>query len=454
MVIMSDLTVHLHKPHPEQARIKESKAKRKVVRAGRRAGKTTIAAIIAVEAFLKEHRILYGTPTSEQLDSFWYEVKQALAEPIDARIFVKNETEHTVEKPGTKQRIRGKTCWNADTLRGDYADVLILDEFQLMNEDAWGVVGAPMLLDNDGDAIFIYTPPSLHSAGVSKAKDPRHAAKLYKMAQKDTTGRWQAFHFKSLDNPHLSQTALAEITKDMSQAAYKQEILAEDSDESWKGLIYKGFNQVTQVVKRFPIPTNWLIYVGHDFGGANPAAVFFAQDPATAFFYGFREYLPGAGRSTAQNVEEFKQITAGYTVIKRAGGSHQEDEIRQGYGAHGWPILEPSMLNVKAGIDRVCGLFELNKVFVFEDLYQWLFEVSNYSWKLDEQGQVTGDIEDKSKYHLLDSTRGILSGFTPETVEVSGVTEFAVVQDCKPSHIGLTARYLDSILPTNYRNRR
>ena len=41
-----------------------------------------------------------------------------------------------VELAHTKQRIRAKTAWNADTLRGDYADVLILDEFQLMSEAA------------------------------------------------------------------------------------------------------------------------------------------------------------------------------------------------------------------------------------------------------------------------------------------------------------------------------
>ena len=102
-----------------------------------------------------------------------------------------------IERPGSDQRIRAKTAWNADTLRGDYADLLILDEWQLMNEEAWEVVGAPMLLDNNGDAVFIYTPPSLHSRSTSKARDPRHAAKLFQRAQADTTGRWEVFHFTS-----------------------------------------------------------------------------------------------------------------------------------------------------------------------------------------------------------------------------------------------------------------
>src|SRR5262249_57054006 len=43
--------------------------------------------------------------------------------------------------------------------------------------------------------------------------------------------RWQAFHFTSHDNPHISKEALEEITRDMTSLAYRQEIEAEDVDE-------------------------------------------------------------------------------------------------------------------------------------------------------------------------------------------------------------------------------
>jgi len=150
---------------------------------------------------------------------------------IDAGVLYKNETDHIIELTGTEQRIRAKTAYNADTLRGDYADLLILDEFQLMSEDTWNAVGAPMLLDNNGDAVFIYTPPSLHSRSASKANDPQHAAKLFKKAAEDTSGRWATFTFSSHENPYLSKTALEEITNDMTALAYRQEILADDVDE-------------------------------------------------------------------------------------------------------------------------------------------------------------------------------------------------------------------------------
>lgn len=223
--------VHLRHPHEQQARFITSPAKRKVIRAGRRSGKTVGAAIMAVMIFLAGHRVLYATPTAEQVDKFWFEVKRALAEFIDAGIYYKNETLHIIEIEGTENRIKAKTAWNADTLRGDYADLLVLDEWQLMDEDAWSVVGVPMLLDNNGDAVFIYTPPSLHSRSVSKARDPRHAAKMFKRAEEDTSGRWQAFHFTSHDNPYISIEALREITKDMTGLSYRQEILGEDINE-------------------------------------------------------------------------------------------------------------------------------------------------------------------------------------------------------------------------------
>ena len=224
--------IHLPRPHSKQVDFIESPAKRKVIRAGRRSGKTVGIAIYAVKKFLEGKRILYGAPTSEQIDRFWTEICRALAEPIEAGIFSKNETKHIIELDGTEQRIRAKTCWSADTLRGDYADELLLDEWQLMNEDAWGVVGAPMLLDNNGNATFIYTPPSLHSRSVTKADDPQHAAKLYKKAVADETGRRAAFHFTSYDNPHISQDAINDLSGDMTALAIRMEIMAEDIDEA------------------------------------------------------------------------------------------------------------------------------------------------------------------------------------------------------------------------------
>jgi hypothetical protein len=210
-----ELTIRLPKPHAKQAAFTRSKAKRIVVVAGRRVGKTTGVAIKAVEAMLQGRRVLEAAPVSDQTNAFWDACKKALMEPIDAGIIRKNETDRTLEMPNGG-RIKCKTAFNADTLRGDYADLLILDEYSMMDPDTWNEVGAPMLLDNDGDAVFIFTPLRKN-----------HAYQMFVRAQADDTGRWQAFQFTSFDNPYLSREALDDITSDMTDEAYRQEIMAE-----------------------------------------------------------------------------------------------------------------------------------------------------------------------------------------------------------------------------------
>jgi hypothetical protein len=201
-----------------------------MARAGRRSGKTTGVSILAVEKLVTEkRRVLYAVPTGDQIARFWHEVVLAMAELIEFGVVKKYESDKIIEYPGTEQRIRAKTAWNADTLRGDYADLLILDEFQLMNEDAWGVVGLPMLMDNNGDAVLIYTPPSLHTRSASKATDKRHAARMFKEHKDDP--RWLCIHWTSHDNPHVSEEGIAEVSADMTKLAIRQEIMAEDIEE-------------------------------------------------------------------------------------------------------------------------------------------------------------------------------------------------------------------------------
>ncbi|HVI09592.1 MAG TPA: terminase family protein [Candidatus Binatia bacterium] len=225
-----EYSVHLLDPFDKQRLLIDSPLKRKMVRAGRRGGKTTGIAILASEECVeKKRRVLYAVPTADQLARFWHETVIAFAELIEFGIVKKYESEKIIEYPGTEQRIRAKTAWNADTLRGDYGDLIILDEFQLMNEDTLEVVVYPMLIDNGGDLVLIYTPPRLHSRSASKATDKRHAAKMYKAKSEDP--RWLTMSWTSHDNPHLSREGLNEVAADMTSFAYRLEIMAEDIEE-------------------------------------------------------------------------------------------------------------------------------------------------------------------------------------------------------------------------------
>ena len=239
----AQLEVRLPTPHPKQELFIHSDKKRRIIKAGRRSGKTCGVSIYAVEQFCQGRRVLYGAPVTQQLDAFWIAVKDALSQGISSGLLVKNETDHSIDwdpaiirrlKPETRKQylnnqIRGKTCYNYDGLRGDFADCLILDEVQLMNEEAYEKAALPMLMDKGGNAVLCFTPPSLRSRSASKATDKQWANKLYKKCLDDP--RWLCLHFTSHDNPYLSEEGIAEVTKDMTQLAYTQEILAEDIDE-------------------------------------------------------------------------------------------------------------------------------------------------------------------------------------------------------------------------------
>ena len=224
------IQIHLPTPHIKQVEFLDSPAKRKVIVAGRRGGKTTGVAMLAGEKMLEGRRVLEAAPTADQTGAFWDAIKVYFQDAVAAGYIYKNETDRLLEMPeidGRKGRIRCKTAFDADTLRGDYADLLILDEYEMMKPNAWDEVGAPMLLDNDGDAVFIGTPMRKN-----------HFFHKYTQALGDTTGRWGAWKFTSHDNPYLSKAALQEITADMTEDSYKQEIMAEFLDN--EGVVFRN----------------------------------------------------------------------------------------------------------------------------------------------------------------------------------------------------------------------
>ncbi|HLI30084.1 MAG TPA: hypothetical protein VKV79_03160 [Terriglobia bacterium] len=225
-----EITINLPKPHIFQRRILESPKKRIIVRAGRRGGKTVTAAMLAVRYFVEDRRVLYAAPVEDQTQTFWREVCRYLAPAVQPRGPIKkSESDLRLEIPSHPARIEAVSAFNGDMLRGRWADLVILDEFQLQAESVWSEVCAPMLADRNGNALFIYTPISLHSRTRSRAEDPQHAAKMFSQAEKDS--RWLSLHWTSHQNPFISQSALKELSGDMTALSFRQEILAEDVNE-------------------------------------------------------------------------------------------------------------------------------------------------------------------------------------------------------------------------------
>jgi hypothetical protein len=91
--------------------------------------------------------------------------------------------------------IEAKAAWNAETLRGVYyGDLLILDEFQQMDRNIWTHVGAPMVIDNNGDAVFLVGEQQTTRHGYAHSEKMFLAAKaeMRRAAIEKRPSRWLA----------------------------------------------------------------------------------------------------------------------------------------------------------------------------------------------------------------------------------------------------------------------
>jgi hypothetical protein len=185
------------------------------------------------------------------------------------------------------------------------------------------------------------------------------------------------------------------------------------------GLVYDSFNEDICKIQRLweKPPPDWPVFMGHDFGPIHTSGLWYAQEPGTGYLYLYRTYLSYDKMTPTRHVEKWKGLSSGENIRKRvggAGGSTSTDEgWREAFRAAGWPISAPLVRDVEIGILRVYGWHKTDRLFVFSDLFEYLAEKHSYSRKLDENYNPTAEIKDRSRYHLMDGERAILSDFQP-----------------------------------------
>jgi hypothetical protein len=221
------LNLRLPVSTPKQKEIEDCPAKGKVVLAGRRFGKTTLFAKNAVGWLLRGEKTIEAAPVTKQTTAFWRKCKHYLAPLIEDGVCRKWETERILEMGSGY--IQAQTAHDEDTLRGDWTNHLLLDEYAYMKPGAWEVVGAPMLLDADGDVMFAFTP-----------NHRNHAFLLYQQALADETGYWQTFHGTSYDNPRLKPYVIDRLKASMTEQMIRQEIYAEFLEG--EGAVFRNIN--------------------------------------------------------------------------------------------------------------------------------------------------------------------------------------------------------------------
>jgi len=79
----------------------------------------------------------------------------------------------------------------------------------------------------------------------------------------------------SLDNPVFPRAEYERAQRTLPR--WKFNMIYRGQYEKPAGLIYDAFDETVCKITRFPLPKDWPRFSGHDFGGANPAAMFYAQ---------------------------------------------------------------------------------------------------------------------------------------------------------------------------------
>ncbi len=228
------------------------------------------------------------------------------------------------------------------------------------------------------------------------------------------------FQYASTVNPRFSQEELDDVRSTLPDWKYKMLYLGEFATA--RGLVYDSFDVDECLLprdKRWPVKDDWPRYCGMDFGN-DTAAIFFAINPTTGDIYLDAEYCE-VGKSTQQNVDNLKEMSKNWNVVKRVGGKGDpgDDGWRGEYTRAGWLVRMPSVRSVEVGIQRVYDFFKQKKLYLPTDAYGSVEEVTTYSYKEDENGKPTGDIANKQRFHRMDCFRYALGEFNT-TIASSG----------------------------------
>ena len=205
---------------------------------GRRLGKSTLAAELMVEYLLSNRKSLYISPFPGQTNVLWgilnriftkIERNPLIKERFDNK-FRKVMNPRTIESRITDQNsILLTTSHDEDSIRGQWADLIIMDEYAYQNETIWSSVVSPMLIDKTGKALFLTTPPNPERFSESKAMDQFHLLDFWKQCESNPI--FSTYNKSTFENETLNHEYILKVEQPIkSDMEWKTEILAEMHD--------------------------------------------------------------------------------------------------------------------------------------------------------------------------------------------------------------------------------
>ena len=207
---MANLQVKLHE---KQLEIFNDSHRFKVVAAGRRFGKSRLAAWTLIIEALKstEKDVFYVAPTYQQARDIMWSLLKEIGHDVIASAHENTSVLTLIN--GRKIYLKGSD--RPDTLRGVGLAYVVIDEYADMKPQVFEQILRPALSDVQGGALFIGTP-----------KGRNHFYELFKYCESGKDEEWKEFHYTSYDNPLLPSSEIDKAKLSMSSFAFRQEFLA------------------------------------------------------------------------------------------------------------------------------------------------------------------------------------------------------------------------------------
>ena len=207
---MTDLNIQLL---PWQQEVWNDKTRFKIVAAGRRTGKSRLAAWMLIINALESERghVFYVAPTQGQARDIMWQTLLELGHPVITSSHINNLQIKLIN--GATISLKGSD--RPETMRGVSLKFLVMDEYADMKPEVFEQILRPALADQKGTALFIGTPMGRN-----------HFYELYKYAELDDDPTYKSWHFTSYDNPLLDPEEIDVAKKSMSSYAFRQEFMA------------------------------------------------------------------------------------------------------------------------------------------------------------------------------------------------------------------------------------
>jgi len=219
---MTSSDIVLPKFHSGQVHIVKNRAKRTVLRCGRRFGKTILFESLAQTWSLESKFVGYFAPDYKIMIPTYERCKNILSR------FTKrfSKTDGIIELK-TGGLIEFWTLNNPDAGRSRHYDEVLIDEASLVGKglrELWEQSIEPTLLDTDGNVMMAGTPKGIDEEN------------FFHSVCTDKSLGFKEFHAPTSANPNLNQAAVARLKYTKPPLVYQQEHLADFVD--WSGAAF------------------------------------------------------------------------------------------------------------------------------------------------------------------------------------------------------------------------